>query len=76
MEWIQMSKHDFVEKMVALGVKYKPGLFPAGAWQQEGSVLSAYAGGVLVGQYDEATGKGWSLATEGIAALIERASAA
>jgi len=29
------------------------GIFPtAGAWKQEGSVLSAYAGGILVGRYD------------------------
>ena len=59
MEWIQMSKDEFITKMVTLGVKYKTGLFPNGAWKQEGSVLSAYAGGILVGQYDEATGKGW-----------------
>jgi len=61
MEWIQMSKDDFVAKMVTLGVRYRPGFFPAGSWQQEGSVLSAYVEGVLVGQYDEATGKGCSV---------------
>ena len=58
-EWIEMSKDEFITKMVTLGVKYREGLFPNGAWKQEGSVLSAYIGNVLVGQYDEATGRGW-----------------
>ncbi len=56
-----MTKIEFVEKMVALGVRYKPGYFPSGAWKQQGCILSAYAGKVLVGQYDSATGKGWHL---------------
>ena len=41
MEWSEMSKAEFVVKMVTLGVKYKPGLFPNGAWKQEGCILSA-----------------------------------
>ena len=60
MQWLEMSQDEFVAKMVALGVRYRQGLFPNGAWKQEGSVLNAYAGGILVGQYDSATGKGWS----------------
>jgi len=60
MELNQMSKDDFVAMMVTLGVRYKEGFFPNGAWKQEGSILSAYAGGILVGQYNEVTGKGWS----------------
>ena len=65
-EWIEMSQQDFVAKMVTLGVKYRQGLFPDGAWKQEGSVLNAYLGSkssgrVLVGQYDSATGKGRSM---------------
>jgi hypothetical protein len=59
-EWIEMSKDEFVAEMVTIGVKYKPGLFPNGAWKQEGSILIAYAEGILVGQYDEVTGRGWS----------------
>jgi len=58
MDWIEMSKDEFITKMVTLGVKYREGLFPNGAWRQEGSVLSAYRGGIIVGQYDEATGRG------------------
>ena len=54
-----MSKIDFVEKMVTLGVRYKPGFFPNGAWRQHGSILSAYVGNVLVGQFDSATGEGF-----------------
>jgi len=53
-----MSKAEFITKMVTLGVKYREGLFPNGSWKQEGSILSAYAGKVLVGQYDEVTGRG------------------
>jgi len=41
MEWIQMSKDDFIEKMAILEARYRPGFFPAGAWQQEGSIRSA-----------------------------------
>ena len=55
-----MTKIEFVEKMVSLGVRYKPGFFPNGAWKQDGSILSAYFGNVLVGQFDCATGQGWS----------------
>jgi len=55
----EMSKQEFIAKMVALGVSYKGGYFPKGAWKQEGSILSAYIGNVLVGQYDEATGIVW-----------------
>jgi len=58
---MKMFKIEFIEKMVSLGVRYKPGFFPAGAWKQDGSILSAYAGNVLVGQYDCATGQGWCL---------------
>ena len=54
-----MTQREFIEKMVSLGVRYKPGFFPNGAWKQHGSILSAYAGKVLLGQYDCATGKGW-----------------
>jgi hypothetical protein len=56
-----MSKDELVAKMVALGVRYSPGLFPNGAWKQEGNVLSAHAGEIFVGQYDDATGRGWFL---------------
>ena len=57
-----MTKIEFIEKMIALGVRYQtPGIFPNGAWKQQGSILSAYAGNVLVGQYDCATGQGWSV---------------
>ena len=59
MNWHSMTNIEFVEKMVARGVRYKPGFFPSGAWRQQGSILSAYAGKVLVGQYDSATGNGW-----------------
>jgi hypothetical protein len=59
MNWHTMSKNEFVEKMVALDVRYKPRFFPSGAWRQNGSVLSAYDGKVIVGQYDCATGTGW-----------------
>ena len=59
MNWHSMTQSEFIEKMVALEVRYKPGFFPSGAWTQQGSVLSAYAGKVLVGQYDSTTGKGW-----------------
>ena len=58
MEWIEMSKTEFITKMVTLGVKYRQGLFQNGAWKQEGSVINAYRGGILVGQYDEVTGRG------------------
>lgn len=50
-----MSKQEFIAKMVVLGVRV---YFPAGAWKQEGSILSAYIGNVLVGQYDDSTWKG------------------
>ena len=60
MTWQNISQHDFIAQMVTLGVRYTPGFFPAGAWKQNGSILSAYVGNVLVGQYDCATGKGWS----------------
>ena len=53
-----MTQSEFIEKMVAIGVRYKPGFFPSGAWKQQGSVLSAYAGKVIVGQYNCATGQG------------------
>ena len=56
--WIEMTKTEFIATMVTLGVRYKKGLFPNGAWKQEGRVLSAYRRGVLVGQNDAATG-GW-----------------
>jgi len=58
---MNMTKIEFVEKMVSIGVRYKPGFFPNGAWKQQGSILSAYVGNVLVGQYDCATGQGWSV---------------
>ncbi len=61
MKWQNMTKNEFIAKMVTLGVRYKPGFFPNGAWKQGGCILSAYAGNVLVGQYDSATGKGWSV---------------
>ncbi len=54
-----MTQSEFIEKMVSLGIRYKPGFFPSGAWKQQGSILSAYAGKALVGQYDCATGTGW-----------------
>ncbi|MEI6702805.1 MAG: hypothetical protein WCL71_04620 [Deltaproteobacteria bacterium] len=47
--WIEMTKTEFIATMVTLGVRYKKGLFPNGAWTQERSALSAYAGGILVG---------------------------
>ncbi len=59
MNWHTMSKIEFVEKMASIGVRYKPGFFPSGAWKQQGSILSAYVGNVLVGQYDCATGQAW-----------------
>ena len=61
MNWHKMSQNEFVVKMVSLGVRYKPGFFPNGAWKQEGSILSAYVKNVLAGQYDSATGKGWTV---------------
>jgi hypothetical protein len=63
MLWLVMSKAEFVAKMVALEVRYRKGLFPNGAWKQEGSILIAYAGRVLVGQYDDVTGSGWPQCT-------------
>ena len=33
-----MSQSEFIEKMIALVVRYKPGFFPSGAWKQQGSV--------------------------------------
>lgn len=53
----EMSKQEFIAKMVTLGVRHKDGYFPRGSWRQNGSILSAYIGNVLAGQYDEATGK-------------------
>ena len=55
----EMTQQEFIAKMVTIGVRYKKGYFPAGAWRQEGSILSAYVGNVLVGQYDSATGRGF-----------------
>jgi hypothetical protein len=60
-KWISMTKTEFIAQMVTLGVTYREGLFPKGSWKQQGSVLGAYLGGVLVGQYDDANGRGWFL---------------
>jgi hypothetical protein len=59
MTWHQITQHEFISEMVTLGVRYRPNFFPNGAWRQHGSILSAYDGNVLVGQFDSATGKGF-----------------
>jgi hypothetical protein len=59
-KWTAMTQTEFISQMVTLGGNYREGLFPNGSWKLQGSILSANRGGVLVGQYDDATGEGLS----------------